>query len=139
MYDFETSCYQDRADWHRLLVAYSQAEERASIAEALAAKTALKNSPGTTESGHAAAISLTVSSTEVEDEESATGWVPRVSQLDGVDRAQLSTLHGRVIALGLLKFKLIDRHVGLRYRLTPAGRQAVKSPPEAGAEAADAA
>jgi len=40
-------------------------------------------------------------------------------------------LHGRVIALGYLKFKLVDRQVGLRYRLTPVGKQMAQSRPDA--------
>jgi hypothetical protein len=50
--------------------------------------------------------------------------------LEGVVAAELSTLHGRLIALGYLKFKLIDRQVGLRYRLTPAGKQMAQSRPD---------
>ena len=144
MQDFETLCFQDRADWVRLLVAYAQAEEVVAVAEATTAKEA-KNSaklaaklaaaPADTATVVEAAVPMVTAvsapvSAESDGEESATGWVARVSLLDGVDVAQLSTLHGRVIALGYLKFKLIDRQVGLRYRLTPAGKQMAQSRPE---------
>ena len=143
MQDFETLCFQDRADWVRLLLAYAQAEEVVAVAEATTAKEAKNTAKLAAKLAATPAVSATVVEAAVpvvtsvsapvsaeSDEESATGWVARVSVLDGVDAAQLSTLHGRVIALGYLKFKLIDRQVGLRYRLTPAGKQMAQSRPE---------
>lgn len=53
------------------------------------------------------------------------GWVPRVSEVEGVERSRLSNVHGRLIAFGFLKFDLNDREVGMRYQLTPLGRQAI--------------
>ncbi len=35
---------------------------------------------------------------EAEAEDSNVGWVSRIAQLEGVDPARMSTLHGRVIA-----------------------------------------
>ena len=131
MHDFETVCYQDRAHWQRLLAAYALAEDALVTAEAEQAKSSSKNVPVEDVSA------LTRSDADVE--ESTTGWLTRISQLEGVDTTQLSTLHGRVIALGLLKFKLIDRQVGLRYRLTPAGRQAAKANSESADAISDAA
>ena len=126
MQDFETLCFQNRADWLRLLMAYAQSEEIAALAEAAVAKKATK-----TVAAPAVSADVAASGSEADGEESATGWVARVSLLEGVDAAQLSTLHGRLIALGYLKFKLIDRQVGLRYRLTPAGKQMAQSRPDA--------
>lgn len=134
MQDFETICFENRADWLRLLAAYAHAEELAAQTEAAAAR----NLPKRTAKGTAhlqsavtaePAVSVATAG-ETEEEESSTGWVPRVSLLEGVDAAALSTLHGRLIALGYLKFKLIDRQVGLRYRLTPAGKQMAQSRPD---------
>ena len=118
MQDFEAHCFQNREDWLRLLMAYAQAEEVASVADAASAKSAVPP-----------AVSA-ASVIEGEAEESATGWVARISSIAGVEAARMSTLHGRVIALGYLKFKLIDRQVGLRYRLTPSGKQLVSARPE---------
>ena len=127
MQDFETLCFQNRADWARLLAAYAQAEEVTAVAEAALAK---KAPPP-------AVPAVAATGLESDTEESATGWVARISLLEGVDTDQLSTLHGRVIALGYLKFKLIDRQIGLRYRLTPAGKQvALAQPPATDAAAA---
>lgn len=142
MQDFETLCFQNRADWVRLLLAYSQAEDAAALAEAALQKAAAKLAA---KAGVPAAISAdspmvskpaVVLGTESDGDDSATGWVARVSLLDGVDAAQMSALHGRVIALGYLKFKLVDRQVGLRYRLTPAGKQMAQSRPDATESAA---
>jgi hypothetical protein len=137
MQDFETLCFQDRADWVRLLLAYAQAEDVVALAEAAMAKEVKTSAKLAAKAAALPAVSADVpeaivplvtsapapTPSESDSEESASGWVSRVSVLDGVDAAQLSTLHGRVIALGYLKFKLIDRQVGLRYRLTPAGKQ----------------
>lgn len=119
MQDFEAHCLEHREDWVRLLGAYAQAEEAACQAETAAPKV-------TTPPAVSAAIG-----SDAEAEESSTGWVVRIASIEGVEAARMSTLHGRVIALGYLKFKLIDRQVGLRYRLTPSGKQLVQARPEA--------
>jgi hypothetical protein len=54
---------------------------------------------------------------EVTDEQ----WVPRVTGLEGVESAELSRLHGTLIALGFLKFELSGK-AGMQYQLTPLGR-----------------
>ena len=122
MQDFEAHCFQNRKDWLRLLLAYAQAEDVAAAAEAAIAKVAAPP---------AVSAAPTVSmASDAEGEESATGWVARIGSVEGVETAQMSMLHGRVIALGYLKFKLIDRQVGLRYRLTPSGKQVAQARPE---------
>lgn len=121
MHNFESLCLENRQDWHRLLVAYARAEEVAAQVEAALGQ--VVSTP---------AVSAVPASTlsEGEAEESSTGWVSRIARVEGVEASQMSRLHGRVIALGYLKFKLIDRQVGLRYRLTPAGKQLANSAPE---------
>jgi hypothetical protein len=118
MQDFEAHCSQNREDWLRLLVAYAQAEAAVSVVEAALTKVAAPPADS-------AAVGP-----DADAEESATGWVSRVASIEGVEAACMSILHGRVIALGYLKFKLIDRQVGLRYRLTPSGRQLAQARPE---------
>lgn len=152
MQDFEASCQEGRADWIRLLCAYAQAEEVAAAAEAAhKATNPSKGFPGRKKKGAETAdapvpavepvvvepvpvetVAVSENSTKEKDseaEDSSTGWVSRIAQLEGVDPSRMSTLHGRVIALGYLKFQLIDRQIGLRYRLTPAGKQVVKTDP----------
>ena len=55
------------------------------------------------------------------------GWLPRLAALDGLDSPALSTVHGRLIALGFLRFQVGGRTVGLQYQLAPEGRQALES------------
>jgi hypothetical protein len=49
-------------------------------------------------------------------------WRPRVSRVEGLEPAQLSRVHGTLIALGCLKFELSGK-VGMQYQVTPLGRQ----------------
>ncbi len=114
MLDFETGCLQNREAWLRLLAAYARAEETLAL-ERKAAAPGLKPIPD----------SVPASAETTEAEEPASGWVSRVSALEGVAAEEMSPLHGRLIALGHLKFQLVDRQVGLRYRLTPEGRRAL--------------
>lgn len=53
------------------------------------------------------------------------GWVPRQTAVNGIDPAQLSSVHGKLIAFGMLKFDVAGRDVGVRYQLTPQGRKAL--------------
>lgn len=54
--------------------------------------------------------------------DSAAGWVPRLPGIDGVPPEHLASLHGKLIALGLLRFQLLDRTGGMVYRISPEGR-----------------
>jgi len=56
------------------------------------------------------------------DEEAVDSWLERVRDVDGVDRAELSRIHGKLIALGLLKFQLEGRTCGVRYQLSASGK-----------------
>jgi hypothetical protein len=55
------------------------------------------------------------------------GWLPRLAAVDGLDSVGLSTVHGRLIALGFLKFQVGGRTVGLQYQLAAEGRHALES------------
>ena len=50
------------------------------------------------------------------------GFVPRLAQVDGVDPQQLSSLHGKLIALGLLSFEVSGKS-GMQYQVSPLGRR----------------
>lgn len=52
-------------------------------------------------------------------------WITRLAEIPGVDTTKLSSIHGRLIAYGFLKFDLSDRDVGMRYQLTPLAVQAL--------------
>jgi hypothetical protein len=55
----------------------------------------------------------------------AVGWVPRLAVVEQVSPERLAPLHGKLIALGLLRFQLLDRTGGMVYRLSPEGRRAL--------------
>lgn len=76
--------------------------------------------------------------TPAETEEDSR-WIPRLGEVEGVAADQLSRVHGRLIAEGLLRFNLLGRTDGIGYRLTPAGRQAVEIAERAGTGSQDAA
>lgn len=57
------------------------------------------------------------------------GWVPRVTDVDTIDPAKLAIIHGKLIAFGFLKFDLSGRDAGMRYQLTPQGKQALLGKP----------
>lgn len=56
------------------------------------------------------------------------GWLPRIKSLDGVETTELPVLHGKLIALGFLKFQLVSRTSGMHYHVDPAGREALAHP-----------
>lgn len=55
-------------------------------------------------------------------------WSHRLVEVNGLAHEQLSTIHGKLIALGFLKFEIGDRLDGVQYQLTPLGRQALVPP-----------
>ncbi len=63
---------------------------------------------------------------EVDEDEfgecTSVGWVPRLRNVAGIAEDRLGPLHGKLIALGLLKFQLTGRTSGILYRVSPDGR-----------------
>ena len=57
-------------------------------------------------------------------------WCPRITAVEGLAAEQLSAFHGKLIALGMLKFEIGSRADGVQYQLTPFGRQALLPPAE---------
>ena len=54
-------------------------------------------------------------------------WLPRVRFVPEVEKTELSAIHGKLIALGFLKFELASQNAGMLYQLTSAGKRAIKS------------
>jgi hypothetical protein len=52
-------------------------------------------------------------------------WVPRIAAIAGIPAEQQSFIHGKLIALGLLKFEINSRADGVQYQVTTLGRQAL--------------
>jgi hypothetical protein len=64
-----------------------------------------------------------VAAGDADDE--AAGWIPRLAAVEQVSPERLAAVHGKLIALGLLRFQLLDRTGGMMYRLSPEGRFAL--------------
>jgi hypothetical protein len=57
-------------------------------------------------------------------------WSPRISDISGLAPDRVSAIHGKLIALGMLKFEISSRTDGVQYQLTTLGRQALIPPTE---------
>jgi len=55
------------------------------------------------------------------------GWVPRILSVNDIPDAELPGIHGKLIAYGFLKFDLAGRDAGIRYQLTPLGKQGLST------------
>jgi hypothetical protein len=64
------------------------------------------------------------------------GWIPRIRSLIETDGEQLSQLHGRLIAVGLLKFELGDITSGMSYQLSSLGIRALSMSEDTAADVA---
>lgn len=62
-----------------------------------------------------------------DETESLVGWFDRIREVAGVDPAILSQVHGRLIAHGLLKCEIGQRSSGLVYKISTAGKTALKA------------
>lgn len=54
-----------------------------------------------------------------------TGWLDRILEVQGLDASSLTSVHGYLIAQGLVKFEFTGRSVGLQYQLSSTGRDCV--------------
>ena len=57
-------------------------------------------------------------------------WSARITEVAGLAADQLSAIHGKLIALGMLKFEIGSRAAGIQYQITPLARQALLPPAE---------
>ena len=53
-------------------------------------------------------------------------WIPRLPEVERVDSKDLSKIHGKLIALGYLKFQIFGREKGVCYQTSPLGKQALE-------------
>ena len=54
------------------------------------------------------------------------GWIPRVDAVAGIELNAMSAMHGKLIAVGFLNFRLVDRTLGVLYQVTASGKQALE-------------
>lgn len=57
-------------------------------------------------------------------------WSPRITTVAELAAEQMSVIHGKLIALGMLKFEISSRADGVHYQITTLGRQALLAPGE---------
>lgn len=62
-------------------------------------------------------------------DEAPAGWVTRLSEVEGIPPQEISRIHGKLIAFGLLEFELAGRSAGVRYRVTRDGRAILRGEP----------
>ncbi len=53
------------------------------------------------------------------------GWLDRILSVPGLDAPCLTSIHGFLIAQGLIKFEFTGRSVGLQYQLSTLGRESI--------------
>lgn len=72
-------------------------------------------------------VSTSAFEESADETESLVGWFDRIREVAGVDPAILSQVHGRLIAHGLLKCEIGQRSSGLVYKISTAGKTALKA------------
>jgi hypothetical protein len=138
MLDSETDLLRENPPWLTVLQAY------VAVFDELAAEDAASDKPGAPQpetdcEAEIAADTADDESSEDDVDASETGnsenpktrrrqpWAPRLTAVDGVEADDLSKIHGRLIAYGLLKCDLADRAAGVVYQLTTEARRALEA------------
>lgn len=147
MIDLELELVTENPSWIAVLKAYQQAQEELALLQAAAVaqsakleKSLLDSEPSTALEGananRAAAESHANGSVEGDSDDAADGvdndatgakkrasrWVQRITGLSGIESAELSKIHGCLIAYDLLKCDLAGRSDGMVYQLSSSGR-----------------
>ena len=126
----ELELLDQNLDWQRVLASYREKELAAAEAHATQSKqarTGAEPSEELLDNGEAA----------TEHPKFTADWTPRLVSVAEIADADLSAIHGKLIAFGFLKFKLLNRSDGLGYQLTRLGKQAALGPEERLGTAAD--
>lgn len=53
------------------------------------------------------------------------GWLDRIQDVADIEKSSLTSVHGFLIAQGLIRFEFTGRSVGLQYQLSTQGREAI--------------
>ena len=53
------------------------------------------------------------------------GWLDRIQDVPGIEKFSLTSIHGFLIAQGLIRFEFTGRSVGLQYQLSTQGRESI--------------
>ena len=121
MIDIDAELLDLDAGWREVLEAYQEVEETggAEPDESTTDDQGMASDDGPDRGDEGPVIGLAELIDDVESKE----WLPRVVSLEGFDGERLSSLHGRLIALGWLGFDVGDRVTGIRYQLTRDGQR----------------
>ena len=121
MIDIDAELLDLDAGWREVLEAYQWAGETG----AGGSGGPPSDDPGTSSEDDVerADPAMMVGLAELPEEDERDDWLPRLGSLDGFDDERLSSLHGRLIALGWLGFEVGDRTTGMRYRITREGQR----------------
>ena len=130
----------ENPSWIAVLKAYQKAQEELAEQQAqAAAKSAQAEKINSIDSESTGSVAENVEAADADSGESganedldennntaprkrASRWVQRVTSLPGFDAAELSKIHGRLIAYDLLKCDLAGRSDGMVYQLTSSGK-----------------
>ena len=121
MIDIDAELLDLDAGWREVLEAYQEVEEvgAAEPDESTTDDQGMASDDGPDRGDEEPVIGLAELIDDVESKE----WLPRVVSLEGFDGERLSSLHGRLIALGWLGFDVGDSVTGIRYQLTRDGQR----------------
>ena len=140
MIDLELELVAENPSWITVLKAYQRAQEELAAQQAEAAGKSAQAEKFTSDDGASTDSASDGDETAVAEAEDlgvtrspedgnnaapkkrASRWVQRVTSLPGIDAAELSKIHGRLIAYDLLKCDLVGRSDGMVYQLTPSGK-----------------
>ena len=53
------------------------------------------------------------------------GWLDRIQDVPGIERVTLTSIHGFLIAQGLIRFEFTGRSIGLQYQVSTQGRESI--------------
>jgi hypothetical protein len=154
MIDLELELVSENPSWIAVLKAYQKAQEELAARQAEeAAKSAQAEKSATSPDGEIAseatvddAVTAQPDEPETSDEvdnagsapkKRASRWVQRITQLSGIETAELSKIHGRLIAYDLLKCDLAGRSDGMVYQLTSTGKTVLNRLSEEAPESED--
>ncbi len=104
--------------WEQVLLCYAQEDNDESSEQQSAEPDAVSDE----EQNEETAIEVA----ESKPKRASQPWKRRVDDTLGMDETQVSRIHGRLVAAGLLEIDVLDRTAGLCYRLTRDGKRVVK-------------
>lgn len=139
MSDLELELVSENPSWIVVLTAYQKAQEELADRQAAEAANSAQAEKSATEPAARIGSEATVDGAvaarsdepdmtgEVENraaapKKRASRWVQRITHIATIERAELSKIHGRLIAYGLLKCDLAGRSDGMVYQLTLSGK-----------------